>query len=129
MGGGLWPRGGKKRKTRLDMIKNREANETRIDIVHGSVEPAKRHQLASLTSRRNPERVRDGPRPGNRLGIGCGCVQSCPSDHICYFCSVRCTRLCDLFRFVFFLRYVTVSVGGGGALPDFHFLFSSSLFS
>ena len=39
-------------------------------IVHGSVEIAKRHRFAQLTSRRNPVRARDGPRPPQHLFIG-----------------------------------------------------------
>ena len=40
MGGGLWPRGGKKRKMRPDIARRRErGNETgKVAIAHGSVE-------------------------------------------------------------------------------------------
>ena len=39
VGGGSWPRGGKKRKTRPDITRRRERNETgKVAIAHASVE-------------------------------------------------------------------------------------------
>ena len=65
MGGGLWPRGGKERETRLYMARRtRDVRKTRkVVLVHGCVEPAKRHQMILLTSGRNPVRAREEPRP------------------------------------------------------------------
>ena len=127
MGGGLWSRGGKERKTRLDIARTREqrrttpeksccrtrkrstceATPTGLLIAVEATEPC--------TSKRRTE-ICVAP------GHACGCVKWCPVAllTICFLC---CMRL--VFSFVSIASSVHQQRGGGGCCQTF---FSSSLF-
>ena len=71
---------------------------------HVSKQPAKRHQFAQLTSRRNPARVRDGPKFAWHLGKYVDASSDALSGHLLFLFSLL-YALCVYFISSFCLRY------------------------